>query len=360
MLCSLTPGEALGKFVVAKVFGRREELIMCVEEPFRSLFVLPVHRSRGRASAWKESNAVRIGLVTLHKTGEIALFNTAAEQILGYNAPQVRGKSCDRIFVGLRGQLAGLGSKRSNGKPEKQLKTDGRHKDGHTIPLLITPYFMPDNDKRSAHDAVILVFQDARDLEKMQNQLRHLDRLQSLDQFAAGIVHEIRNPLAGISTNAQYILERVKKNCEKLCAKGGPAGQFHEEMLDVLADVHSIESIVSKVLDFAHPGKSKVLKTPVHDIVQEVLRFSRMPLRRQNIRLSTDFAESTARVKVDVSQIQQVLFNIVRNACEAMPKGGELRVSTARLAADNGHVRVEVEDTGRGIAKGNRSAVCNG
>jgi PAS domain S-box-containing protein len=293
---------------------------------------------------------VRIGLATLYKTGEIALFNTAAEQILGYGARQVRGKSCDQIFVGLRDQLAGLGSKRSNGKPERQLKTGGRHKDGQRIPLLITPYFLPGDDKRSACDAVILVFQDARDLEKMENQLRHLDRLQSLDQFAAGIVHEIRNPLAGISTNAQYILERVKENCEKICAKGGPAVQFHEEMLDVLADVHSIESIVRKVLDFAHPGKSRVLEVLVDDIVKDVLRFSRMPLRRQKIRLSTDFDESTARVRVDVSQMQQVLFNIVRNACEAMPKGGELCVSTAHLAADNGHVRVEVEDTGRGIA----------
>jgi len=54
---------------------------------------------------------------------------------------------------------------------------------------------------------------------------------------------------------------------------------------------------------------------------------------------------------VDISQIQQVLFNIIRNACEAMPKGGELRVSTTRLAGDNGRVRVEVEDTGRGIPK---------
>ena len=295
---------------------------------------------------------MRVGLATLGGKREIALFNTAAEQILGYTARQVRGKTCDHVFAGLSDQLAALRSKRSDRKAEIQLKTNGRHQDGQDIPLLITPYVMPDNGKCSAGDAVILVFQDARDLEEMENHLRHLDRLQSLDQFAAGIVHEIRNPLAGISTNAQYILERVKKNCEKLCAKGGPARQFHEEMLDVLADVHSIESIVSKVLDFAHPGKSQVRETPVDDIVKDVLRFSRMPLRRQGIQMSTEFDESTARVNVDVPQIQQVLFNIVRNACEAMPDGGKLRVSTSRLAADNGHVRVEVEDTGPGIAKG--------
>ncbi len=293
---------------------------------------------------------MRIGLAALNGTGEISLFNSAAQQILGYSARQVRGTPCDRIFADLQDQLAGLSSRRNDRTPEPQLRTDGLHKDGRTIPLLITPHVIPAGDKGMAKDAVVLVFQDARDLEKMENQLRHLDRLQSLDQFAAGIVHEIRNPLAGISTNAQYILERIKKSCEKRCAKGGPAGQFHEEMLDVLADVHSIESIVSKVLDFAHPGKSKVMEAPVDGIVKDVLRFSRMPLRRRNISLSTDFNESTANVRVDVSQLQQVLFNIVRNAYEAMPEGGELRVRTTRPPADNGHVRVEVEDTGRGIA----------
>jgi two-component system sensor histidine kinase AtoS len=294
---------------------------------------------------------VRIGLATLHKAGEIALFNTAASQILGYSAHEACSVPRDRIFVGLSDQLAGLSGNRSEGTPETQLKTVGRHKDGHEVPLLITPYLAPDNDERSNGQAVILLFQDSRDLGKLEKQLSHLDRLQSLDQFAAGIVHEIRNPLAGISTNAQYILERVKKNCQKLCAKGGPAEQFHEEMVDVLADVHSIESIVNKVLDFAHPGKSKIVEAPVDELVKDVLRYSRMPLRRQNILLSTNFGESTTKVKMDVAQIQQVLLNIIRNACEAMPKGGELRVSTSCLAADKEHVRVEVEDTGGGIAK---------
>ncbi len=294
---------------------------------------------------------MRIGLATLDKKGEIVLFNAAAEQILGYRARQARGKACEEIFTGLTDMCVGLRSGRSDRRPETQLKTNARHKDGREVPLVMTPYAMPNNGRRSAGNEVVLVFQDARDLQKMENQLRHLNRLQSLDQFAAGIVHEIRNPLTGISTNAQYILERIKSKCERLCAKSGPALQFHEEMEDVLADVHSIESIVSKVLDFAHPSKSQVREALIEDIVKEVLRFSRMPLRRQGVRLSTHLDESPATVSVDISQIQQVLFNIIRNACAAMPKGGELRVSTARLAGDNGHVRVEVEDTGRGIPK---------
>jgi len=283
---------------------------------------------------------MRIGLLTLDSKREIALFNAAAEQILGYRAQEVRGKPCEGIFSRLTDLLASLNSRRPDHRPEVRLKANARHKDGRETPLVVTPYAAPGNGNPPAENGVILVFQDARELEKMENQLQHLDRLQSLDQFAAGIVHEIRNPLAGISTNAQHMMERI-----------GAADPFYEEMQDILADVENIEGIVSKVLDFAHPSKSQVREVLIDDVVKEVLRFSRMPLRRQGIRLLTSLSKPPARVRVDVSRMKQVLFNIVRNACEAMPEGGELRVSTTRLAPGKRHVRVDVEDTGRGIAK---------
>jgi len=291
---------------------------------------------------------MRIGLLTLDQTGGIALFSAAAEQILGYRAREVRGKSCDEIFTGLTEALAARGSKGLDNKPEMRLKTDARRKDGQRVPLVVTAYATPDNDNPAARNEVALAFQDAREVEKAENQpwscpcseFEHLDRLQSLDKFAAGIVHEIRNPLAGISTNAQHMLERI-----------GRSDPFHEEMQDILADVKDIEGIVSKVLDFAHPSKSQVREGPIEGIVKEVLRFSKMPLRRRNIRLRTDLEKPSARVKVDVSQMKQVFFNIIRNACDAMPGGGELRVSTTHPTTRSGFVRVEVEDTGRGIAE---------
>ncbi len=280
-----------------------------------------------------------VGLVILDPRGEIALFNAAAEQMLGYRARDALGKPGEEIFDGLMALLADASRKRPDSKREIQLKKNARHKDGRIVPLIVTPHAIPGDDDPTARNGVALVFQDARQLEKMENQLQHLDRLLSLDEFAAGIVHEIRNPLTGISTNAQHMMEKI-----------GRSGRFREEMQDILADVRSIESIVKKVLDFAHPNRSQVQACPVEDIVKEVLRFSRMPLRRQGIRLVTDL-NTPARVRVDVSQMKQVLFNIVRNACDAMPGGGELRVSTAKLRAGTRQVRVEVEDTGRGIAE---------
>jgi signal transduction histidine kinase len=286
---------------------------------------------------------MQIGLLTLDKARCVGLFNSAAEQLLGYRARDVRGTPCEQILNGLTRSLASPAGQQRGDKRAVQMKISARHKDGREVPLVATAYVTPKNDEpRDATDDVILVFQEAAALERLENQLRHLNKLQSLDQFAAGIVHEIRNPLAGISTTAQCMLENI-----------GPSERFREEVQDILADVVSIEGIVSKVLDFAHPSKSQVHEGPIEDVVEEVLRFSKMLLRRQGIRLLISLDKSPANVSVDASQMKQVFFNIVRNACEAMSEGGELRVTTSRLRAGSGkgHVRVEVEDTGRGIAE---------
>lgn len=286
---------------------------------------------------------MQVGLLTLDKTGCLRMFSSTAELLLGYRAQDVCGKPCGSIFTGLTELLAGLRGRQRGDKQEIPLKISARHQDGREVSLVATAHVGPDTDDASGgNSAVIVVFEDAQELEKRENQLRHLNKLQSLDQFAAGIVHEIRNPLAGISTNAQYMMENIK-----------PKERFHEEIQDILADVQNIEDVARRVLDFAHPSKSYVREEPIEGVVEEVLRFSKMPLRRQGIRLLTDLNKSPAKVRMDVSQIKQVIFNIVRNACEAMPEGGELRIHTARsgFGRSNGHIRLEIEDTGRGIAE---------
>jgi len=276
---------------------------------------------------------VRTGLLALDGSGRIALFSAMAEQILGYRAAEVRGRPGEEIFPGLADLLGDL-----DDGPEARRRMDARHRDGRTVPLVVTPHLTPGENDPAARNGVVLVFQDAGELEKMESQLQHLNRLRSLDEFAAGIVHEIRNPLAGISTNAQYMMERI-----------GPADRFFEEMRDILVDVRGIEEIVRRVLDFAHPSRAQVREVTVAEIVKEVLRFSKLSLRLRNIRLSMNLDGSRATVRVDAAQVKQVFFNIIRNACDAMPGGGELRVSATRPSADGKFVRIEVADTGRGI-----------
>ena len=297
----------------------------------------PTGRPTQQNTTQRAFSTMRIGMVTVNKTGAVALFNTAAEQILGYDANEVRGRPCDEIFIGWADLLARLSSKEPEDTSQLQLEIHARCKDGREVLLTARPHVV--HDDPLAGDGLILVFQDTQELGKIDRQLQHLNRLQSLDEFAAEIVHEIRNPLAGISTNTQHMLEEL-----------GPADHFHDHVQDIFGDVKNIEVIVSKVLDFAHPNKAEQRVVPINELVTDVLRFSRMPLRRQDIQVVADLNESAGQVEVDVSQMRQVFFNIVRNARDAMLQGGELRVTTAPLDTDNAHVRVQVADTGQGIA----------
>ncbi len=284
---------------------------------------------------------MRVGIAILGSAGCINGFNSTAELLLGYRASDVCGKPGVQIFGGIEKLLGDLGGLPVRCSPELPLKMSARHQDGQEIRLVGTAYAMGNHDgSHQGIEGVVLVFEAAEEQEELQQRLRHLNRLQSLDHFAAGIMHEIRNPLTAISTNAQYMMESLR------------AGErYYDEVRDIVADVHSIEEIVGRILDFAHPTKSQVREGPVEDIVEEVLRCSRATLRRQGVRLQVNLGKSTAKVRVDVSQIRQVFFNLIRNACEAMNSGGELRVSSSRSRAGSGRavVCVEVTDTGSGI-----------
>ncbi|MHC5035808.1 MAG: sensor histidine kinase [Planctomycetota bacterium] len=184
------------------------------------------------------------------------------------------------------------------------------------------------------------VLEKAGERKKIQAQLERLDRLKSLDDSAAAIVHEIRNPLSAISTNAQYMLEKMRGS-----------DPFYEEMRDILADVQSIESTVKTILDFAGNGKQETCEVDIRAVVREVLRLSKMQIRRQGIRVRREIGEEPVRGRADISRLQQVFFNIVRNACHAMGRGGELGVRIWRDGMGEGPAHVVVWDTGPGIPK---------
>jgi len=293
-----------------------------------------------------------MGLLVLDYSAKVAHLSASALDLLSYRRDEVECLPCQEIFPGLAGFLTSAKSKAVeadasssqrrhllNGE-ENQLTLYARCKDGRLIPLLFTINFVPETslaggDREPAKTVVIL--QDARELKKIEKQLCHADRLRSLDEFTAGIVHEIRNPLAGISINAQYIMGKLR-----------PDDQFHEEMTDILTDARIIESIVSKVLDFAHPNKPDVKEIVVKELVEEVLKLSKVQFRCNNIKPACAFDQSCVKIKGDVLQMKQVLMNIIRNACAAMPEGGEFKVSCRTIEAEK-LARLEFADTGPGI-----------
>jgi two-component system, NtrC family, sensor histidine kinase HydH len=190
---------------------------------------------------------------------------------------------------------------------------------------------------------------------RLYSQLKERDRLAALGEMAAGLAHEIRNPLGAIKASAQFLEE----------PEGG-ASDGQREFLGIIVDeVDRLNRVVSSFLDFARPSRGHPSPTDLNGAVQKTMQLLGPECVAANVRFTIDLAESPPAVRIDVEQLRQVLINLVRNAIQAMEatRGGDLAITTRvreerRVDGSNqtfGEIRVS--DTGQGISPKVRSTL---
>src|SRR5208337_592773 len=186
-------------------------------------------------------------------------------------------------------------------------------------------------------ERVVYYEKDATEARKLEERLQRSERLKALGTLAAGIAHEIRNPLATISFNTQMLRRDLVLK---------PAQQ--EIFEDVFQQIRKMDRIIQQVLHFARPSDPQFLPHRLNEIVRHCLDMSRMYLMRAPVEVSTDLQEDMPLIVMDFNQICQVLMNLVINSTEAMPGGGKLKISTFMHEDSKGQV-LEITDTGSGI-----------
>ena len=176
-----------------------------------------------------------------------------------------------------------------------------------------------------------------RDKERLQEQLRHADRLATIGQLSAGIAHELNEPISSILGFAQLIQkfpnspEQVKKDNEKI----------------MKASLHARE-VVKKLMLFARQMPPQKTRVNLNQIIQESLYFLESRCAKENIKVSRLLSEDLPDITADPAQMTQVLVNIIVNAIQAMPDGGQLTIQTKSTQK---FVSLIVEDTGLGMEK---------
>jgi len=173
-----------------------------------------------------------------------------------------------------------------------------------------------------------------------EDQLRRAERLSTLGELAAGIAHEIRNPLASIKGTAEIILDPSTSQEKK--------EEFAQLMVD---ESNRLNSVVTNFLELARFKRLNREKANINDMLWRMLQIVDLQLGRSNITVRTDFTPAPPQLSLDVSQIEHAILNIILNSASAMPEGGTLRLKT-ELQERNGtrEIKVEVTDTGTGIA----------
>jgi len=180
-----------------------------------------------------------------------------------------------------------------------------------------------------------------RELRETQDQLIQSEKLASLGKMAAGVAHEINNPLTSILINAHLLLERC-----------GDEEDVRENLTLIADETTRCAQIVKGLLDFARLTPSRAAPTDINDVVERTIQLLEKQASVRNVRIEKNLDRALPAIDLDKSKIQQVFSNLAINAIEAMPEGGAL-VAATRLSRDGTHIEIVFTDTGVGIPKEN-------
>jgi len=185
---------------------------------------------------------------------------------------------------------------------------------------------------------------DMKIKETAHNQLAQSEKLASLGRLAAGIAHEINNPLTGVLTYSSMLKDDL-------------AGTEYVEDLNVIIDeTLRCRKIVKEVLDFARETRLEKEHTDINKVLNGALAILEKHVNLRKVKLTKIFAENIPGILVDVNQMKQVINNLALNAADAMPDGGELTIETSFIEEENS-VLISFKDTGAGISAENLSRI---
>jgi signal transduction histidine kinase len=174
-------------------------------------------------------------------------------------------------------------------------------------------------------------------LVQVEEQLRHADRLSALGKLSAEIAHEVRTPLASIKGTAEIISDKFK-----------PGDKEYEFTKMLIKEVNRLDKVVAEVLDFARPKSPELRLSNINDIIKSVLKLTEHKIVKSKINLKTRFEEDLPSISVNPEQMKQVFLNLIVNAVQAMPDGGDLKIESHRNESE---IICKVSDTGTGISE---------
>jgi signal transduction histidine kinase len=180
-----------------------------------------------------------------------------------------------------------------------------------------------------------------------ENRLVQAAKLAAVGEMAAGIAHELNNPLTSVTGFAELALEAIPQESET-----------YQDLEMVMREARRARDVVRRLLDFARQSESTRARASMNEIVQDIVALTKHLLHTNGVELKLDLETDLPWALMDSNQMKQVLLNLVHNALQAMPAGGEIKIMT-RFASRNGRdwVMVSVKDTGIGIAPADQSRI---
>lgn len=297
-------------------------------------------------------DSVGDGVIVIDRDGLVTLMNPAAEEMTGRSRRQMLGSrftetfSSEPVLVDMVHRTSTSGISLSD-QDNVVLSPSGR-----VIPANATTFPLLRADGEPI--GVILTLRDMTSIRELEAAVRQADRLSTLGTLAAGLAHEIKNPLGGIKGAAQLLERELDTDSDLL-----------EYPRVMIKESERIDRIIRQLLELASPKGPRYVPVNLHMVLGDIILLQREAAGSREVSIATGFDPSIPPIMADESQLTQLFLNLIRNAIEAMPDGGRLTVSSRvlaeyHLARDEERSRmvcIDVADTGHGIAKENLAKV---
>jgi two-component system nitrogen regulation sensor histidine kinase GlnL len=309
--------------------------------------LLSGHKKRSLSQiSWEQiMNNLEDGVVTVDEAGKIAFFNEAAEVLSETSSGHALGQPLEQTFRRERWLVDLLKKtcppRQESARGEGDLMTRW----GRKTPVSVTA--SPLQDRHGHYLGTILLLRDIKHRRELEEDLKRADRLVMMGTLAAGLAHEIRNPLGGIKGAAQLL----RRNTESY-----PSLRPYTDIM--IREADRLNQLIEQLLDLSRPPQLTLAPVNIHEILDYVLLLEGQADSGKRISVKKNFDPSLPPIRGDRAQLTQVFLNLAKNAFQAMEQTGNLTITT-RLETDY-HVRdqetgrnrfiwVDVADEGKGI-----------
>lgn len=271
--------------------------------------------------------SVASGILTIDAKDRLTLINRTGEELLGLRFQRVRGLELAEVVPELARVLSARAAEPGAHRGEVLISSESgpRH-----LGFTVSPLAAADGVAAGR----VLVFQDLTQLRQMEQLVQRNERLAAIGSLAAGLAHELRNPLASMSGSVDLLRESL------------PEGATEAKLMGiVLRETERLDALITDFLAFARPSEPKLEDVALDRLVEETVEVFRNDPVASRATLSVEVPKGLS-VRCDDGQIRQVLLNLLINGAQAVGEAGTLRVGASAL---HGEVRLLVEDDGRGI-----------
>lgn len=304
-------------------------------------------KRRSPQISWEEIlTALDAGVVTADGDGKITFFNEAAEVLTEVSSVAAAGQSIEQIFKHEPWLLGMVRKTRPPRHESARGEGDFVTRWGRKIPVNVT--VSPLHGRRGNFDGTILLLRDIKHRKELEEDLKRADRLALMGTLAAGLAHEIRNPLGGIKGAAQLLRRSAESN-----------PSVHEFTDIMIREVDRVDQLIEQLLDLSRPAELTLEPLNIHEILNDVLLLERQSEAGKQCPVRKRFDPSLPPILGDRAQLTQVFLNLVKNAFQAMQPSGTLTVTTrletdfhirAKGAGRNRLIWIDLADSGAGIA----------